>query len=557
MSIEIGTEDATIDEPSFLTAIGTVYSDEHVSLDDFKTPNKKENDEFKFTLLQEANGTDKKTDGRGNDTAYDTGAGIATSIPSSRDIFRSKVDGNEDTLTKPPMDIIHSNSDDEVVSPLLNKSSLEHDHVNIDIHDHQHMNERECECQSIRTLNQHTIDLNLRLDEPANIAFVYIKPHGKLGNANNNTNAIKELVHDTLLDHINPYIEGSIDIDGGIGGAGRIVAEYDISSEIVEQGKFFDKHFKSLARYAVEIAGSDLSASAFSEIGFTRNSTATSFREQFGEGLDLVKKESRIYNAREALSALACTPGDLDEMWQEAQKDSSKGKIKYFGNGLYCGNLFAKGKNVYVMNGFYMAMRAGYVQPGMLIHAYIIQWSPNIISWKEFRKTIIGAEDPSLAEAGSLRRMIYDKYSDLGLDARPDEINNVIHASSSPLEALSERLTWCSKEINQDEYGRILLGRGIPESKILDWCDNIKVPVRVDRTISGPKGKRKKKAASAGAVSVCKSDDGFLTDVFDVVKDMDAKKCADKLTEIYDYELFGPRIEDHARCRSGECCIIS
>jgi len=357
----------------------------------------------------------------------------------------------------------------------------------------------------------------LRLEEPANYAFVFIKPHA-------NTPAVRELVHSFIVDNTNPYDDG----------VGRINAQYDITSEHIENGRLVDKQFKALARHAMEIAGLD----AFASI------SAKEFQKAFGEDLNLVKKEKRIYNALEALSALACNPAGLEQAWREAERDSSKGKIKYFGDidhdGFYCGNLFLNGKNVYVINGFYMALRGEYIEPAKSIHACVIQWSQDALSWKDFRSKIIGTADPAKAEIGSLRRMVYDKYRELGLDAKPNVIDNVIHVSASPLEGLAERMNWCSRQVNQDEYGRLLLGRGIPESKILDWCDNVKL---------------------AGPVPVLEAGlDGFeMKNVFDVVKDTDSKVCADKLTGLYDYELFGSTIQGRDRCAAtgGGCCVIS
>jgi hypothetical protein len=96
------------------------------------------------------------------------------------------------------------------------------------------------------------------------------------------------------------------------------------------------------------------------------------------------------------------------------------------------------------------------------------------------------------------------------------------------LEGLAERLNWSfSNTVQQDEFGRILLGKGIPESKILEWCGNSKVPMsRNDAT------------AMIGGRYV---DVAGMMYIFDVVKGMDTRECLDTLIQVYDCELFGSK----------------
>jgi hypothetical protein len=462
------------DTESFITAMGTAtgtmlsnededHNDENENENEneheqFKTPSKQHDDsgDFKFTLLQ--------------------------SGPTGH--------------TTLPMDIGigATNSREMMVSPLAERS----------------------EADSVRTYNQHTIDLNLRLlnEQPANFAFVYIKPSAN-ANENANTPGVRDLVHDILLDHINPFDDGG----------GRIIAEYDISSDFIQEGNLVEKQYKLLAHHAMITSGSSVEISN------------NDFEAAFGEDLCLVKNEKRIYNAREALSGLACDPHGLEQAWREAEEDSSKGKIHCFGPDCYCGNLMLNGKNVYVMNGFFMAMREEYVKAGSSTHAYVIQWNADTLSWKDFSTRAIGAADPVKALPDSLRKVIFEMYQTLGMSMSTQSsslANDYIHASASPLEGLAERIHWCSKKVHQDEYGRILLGKGIPEGKILDWCDNVFVsPLPVNGKDPNSSGMR----------------------IFDVVQGMDSKECAEKLTELYDIELFGPIGGFQQKGRN--CCVVS
>ncbi len=353
---------------------------------------------------------------------------------------------------------------------------------------------------------QHSIDYALRDEEPPNQAFVFIKPHA-------NTEKVRNLVRTRLLENTNPLADNE---------GGRIVAEFSILSEHIESAGLIDTHYKALAVNAMQIRGVDIKVSA------------DIFKTLYGEDLQTVKKERRIYNAVEALSIFNYTPEDLERAWREAEADVSRGRIKRFGSGFYCGNLTLNNRNVYIINGFYMAMRGKYVAKDASIHAYIIQWNESALTWKDFRSKVIGSTNPADAEKDSLRSTIFHGYQELGLTEQPNTGNNAIHASASPLEGLAERCNWCSQEINQDQFGSMLLGKGIPETSIVDWCDNIEVRLP---TISEQSGYKKET-------------------VFDVVEDMSANECIEKLVGIYDYDLFAD-FPQRSRCSGKVCCLIS
>merc|ERR1719487_2912123 len=65
------------------------------------------------------------------------------------------------------------------------------------------------------------------------------------------------------------------------------------------------------------------------------------------------------------------------------------------------------GEHIFVINGFYMAMREKYTKPGEKIHYYLVEWDPAKLSWEDFRGKVLGATDPATAADGSLRRAIF------------------------------------------------------------------------------------------------------------------------------------------------------
>ena len=95
--------------------------------------------------------------------------------------------------------------------------------------------------------------------------------------------------------------------------------------------------------------------------------------------------------------------------------------------------------DIYVINGFFMAMREKYTKAGASIHYLTVEWDPKKNSWEDFRGKVLGATDPTTADEGALRRTILDEYKELGLTSCPDVGDNGVHASASPFEALAER----------------------------------------------------------------------------------------------------------------------
>lgn len=356
---------------------------------------------------------------------------------------------------------------------------------------------------SMRTLDRQIADFNAKIDHPLNQGLILLKPHI-------NNSRVRDFVRNSLLDSIDHNNDG-----------GRIVGEQNVTSDFIDKGKLVDIHYRSFARYAIHLTGgSDIDPKDFGLF--------------FDETLNTVTKEGRIFNCLEALSGLGLTPTTLGQLWNDVPDN----KIKKFSDGLFCANLIINGKNVYVVNGFYMAMRGSYLENNVAVYVFLIEWDPDIISWKRLRSKVTGLPlNTEISDKNSIQYKIFEQYEKKYVDEKPDFVNNGIHMSASPLETLSERINWCSvanHNVSHDKYGRMLLGRGIPEGIILDWCSNTKVKVPYPEDTVGYKHQF----------------------VFDVVKNMDAKECTDQLIEIYDYDLFKT---DKSRwnCRSGCACIIS
>ena len=356
-----------------------------------------------------------------------------------------------------------------------------------------------------------------RNDEPLNTAFLFIKPDA-------NTEQTIKFVREFIMDEINPCDENeyNYDVDNDDSNVG-IVAEYTIDGEMIQNGELIDKQYKDLAYYAKDVKGVKSAKSMIDP---------ENFKDRFGEDLEDVIHEKRIYNALEVLSAFGCTTHDLNILWMDEEnfKRESMKRVVQFASHYHCANLCICGENVYVINGFYMALRESYMtKDNNSIHAFVVQWDASSLKWKDFRKKVVGIENnPSESEVGSLRQLIYEKYEELEIKERPDIIRNAVHVSSSPLQALAEQCIWLRHDVKSIHFGQVLLSRGVPESNILDWCHDSKVKIP--------------------NLSEESPGDGLKhTSAFDLVENLDAKECIDNLIGIYDYELFG-LIDQKSRC---------
>jgi len=131
--------------------------------------------------------------------------------------------------------------------------------------------------------------------------------------------------------------------------------------------------------------------------------------------------------------------------------------------------------SIFVINGFYMAMREKFTQPSASIHYYLVEWDPEKLSWGDFREKVLGATDPSTAVDGALRKEIFSKWKSLGLESEPNVGDNGVHASASPFEAMAERLNWVGATLESDPFGKAMLASGIPKSTIMEWTKDPQV----------------------------------------------------------------------------------
>jgi hypothetical protein len=86
------------------------------------------------------------------------------------------------------------------------------------------------------------------------------------------------------------------------------------------------------------------------------------FEKMFGISWKDALASGNVYNAKQACEKLGCDGLGLEKKWGDLNK---KTEMLKFGGGFYCGKV----DGLFVLNGFYMSMRAAYL---MLNGFYII-----------------------------------------------------------------------------------------------------------------------------------------------------------------------------------------
>lgn len=171
-------------------------------------------------------------------------------------------------------------------------------------------------------LKAKTDDLQVQVSGKTNSAFVFIKPHACKGKEG----AVEKVLEDKFK-------------ESGI----RITDKGEISAESIDKNMYIDTHYGAIASKAVKLKPSELNVP---------DKGKKEFNDAFCEDWDAAVKAGKVYNAKDGAAKLGLDAEGLNKEWSKLSR--GKNLIK-FGGGFYAGKV----KDIYVMNGFYMSMRAG------------------------------------------------------------------------------------------------------------------------------------------------------------------------------------------------------
>lgn len=265
-----------------------------------------------------------------------------------------------------------------------------------------------------------------------NLALVFIKPHGQT---------------ETMAAFIEKELKAA-----GL----TVVQSGQLPGKFMDENGTIDSHYAAIGQYAMKTAPADLPLGAEKK---------AEFEQKFGDNFMEAAKSGKLINTGTAMKQFGLSGTEIGAEFEKAAASRMK-----LAPGCYVA--FLKDRNVYVVNGFYGAMRAEYVDPRAVVTWYTVSWSEDQLSWADFRANVLGATEPTVANKSSIRAKILSAYIDMALPFVPSSGKNCMHGSASPLEALTERRIWTSAKIESDPFGQQLLAAGISKAKVELFCTN-------------------------------------------------------------------------------------
>jgi len=258
-----------------------------------------------------------------------------------------------------------------------------------------------------------------------------------------------------------------------------ILGETPLGAEAIVEGDFVDRHYAGICGAAMKSGAAELSVADDKKAAFAEKFAAAlegkSYDDAVGAGL--------VLNCVEAMAKLGgdepMSAKDLFAKWNLAEAQGAKlapgtyVRLVEGGEADDDGNVSPP---VFVVNGFYPAMREKYVEEDAGVHLFVVGFKPDDLSWASFRSDVIGATNPASAADGSIRALAKAKFGELGLKEEPNNTDNCVHASAGPLEAIKERSVWLGWTLQQDPTGHKMLEACLDkEAPILELLGDCKI----------------------------------------------------------------------------------
>lgn len=130
------------------------------------------------------------------------------------------------------------------------------------------------------------------------------------------------------------------------------------------------------------------------------------------------------------------TPATLSVLWDNLNSHS-----KRIAPGCYAMSVQVLSEHVVILNGFNPYQLLHFTAPGRAIIVAIVRTDA---SWQALREELIGATDPTLAAAGSLRAELLRRAAEFGIPVVNKGLNG-IHLSAGPLEGMVEVIRFASR----------------------------------------------------------------------------------------------------------------
>lgn len=190
------------------------------------------------------------------------------------------------------------------------------------------------------------------------------------------------------------------------------------------------------------------------------NEGKAKFEAAFGKHWDAEVEVGRIMGNPSLIKAKGIDAAQLFLQWNEKFSTRQTQKIQ---DGLIVAWL--EELDAYCINAFYPVMEENFYHPATEITYFVLEFDPAQVSWKSFRKEILGSTDASQADPNSFRGQLFATY--------PVEFpgrDNFVHGSAGPVEGLVERIIHEPDfEMEANPVGRVLASRGVSLESFKSW----------------------------------------------------------------------------------------
>ncbi len=266
-----------------------------------------------------------------------------------------------------------------------------------------------------------------------NQAVVFTKPVHQLGVG---------LTSEQLDERVKRYFEGK---------GFRWVFHQTLSGTELAQRDSIKEHYLMYSRAACAKSAEDLGVT---DVGKAH------FNAEFGKAWETEVAAGRIVGTAQLLRDKGIDVQQLFERWNSI---FSKGKTVKVQEGIIMAYL--PELDTYCVNAFYSSMEANFYHPQTRVHYHVVEFDADQVSWKTFRKEVLGATNSSNALPESFRGQLYAEYS-VEFPGR----DNFVHGSAGPLEGLMERMIHePSFEWSSNPIGAYLSDRGITLEQFKEW----------------------------------------------------------------------------------------
>ncbi|MBW4635407.1 MAG: nucleoside-diphosphate kinase [Iphinoe sp. HA4291-MV1] len=177
--------------------------------------------------------------------------------------------------------------------------------------------------------------------------------------------------------------------------------------------------------------------------------------------------------------------------------------IKKIAGGTYCLRLQIDGKLFLVLNPFHPFQLEFFTTEG---HSILVMEGRSETGWSDLRQQLVGVTNPVSAQAGSIRRTLFERREELRL-FDINQRTNGIHLSAGPLEGMVELQRFFSDpekgfylDFQETCFGRLLVSKGVAKNILTELARNLLI-----------------------------ENDGHTISAFDLTEEMNASEAAEQL----------------------------